>query len=94
MDQNRLDEISRSMFNTDFSRLSEFAKDTVRRAAGQQIQLGTNLNTEVSITRKLAELEQQNITLRRENEDLWEENEELKLQLYEREDADNSSRST
>jgi len=82
-----LDQLAVKIYGTSFASLSHFAKEEIKRNFTQQYP--THMQEEIAgaldrATRnEIQELREKVASLITENDDLWRENEELKLHLYE-----------
>ena len=96
--QAKRDEIARQIFGgkTTYSSLSAWARMSIDATiAAEEEKLATTQTglSEDSLRHRIAQLEDQLAVAKKENNDLWEENETMKLELMER-DEDILSRGT
>jgi len=86
---NELDKIAHEVYGAPFKDLSAFGQNEIRRQAGSLNPLNQAIGMhDVDIAQALANAQRKIATLELELRDVWEENEELKLQLIEGEDDD------
>lgn len=86
-----MDQIALEQFGIKYDQLSAFSQLEVRRAFANS-QGGVTMDT-VDVVRALKVAQFRLAELEKNNKDLWEENEDLQLQLLEAEDATGNNRS-
>lgn len=89
-----LDELARQHYGCSFNALSAFGQNEIRRKAGEIIPLSSGPTMhDVDLARALVKAQERIAQLELENKDLFNDNEDLQLELMEKEDESSHSRS-